>query len=65
VKPFIWILAVLAGLAGLLAAWLIVPGTRSTPDCPQSVYIVSGPDGEPLECVCAKGSMATCFKPGP
>jgi len=38
---------------------------RGTSDCSSKIVIVKGPDGEPRECVCINGALATCFKPGP
>ncbi len=64
-KHFIWTVALLAGLVFLLGAWFVAQGTHSPPDCPRRVYMITGRDGEPLECICAEGAMATCFKPGP
>jgi len=29
------------------------------------VVMLRGAHGEPIECVCAKGALATCFNPGP
>jgi hypothetical protein len=65
VNYFAWAIGGLALMALLLAATLATQHTRSTSDCSGRVTIVKGADGEPLECVCAEGALATCFKPGP
>ena len=64
-KHFVLTMVVLAGLVVLLGAWFVASGTHSPPDCPRRLFTVAGADGEPLECVCAEGALATCFKPGP
>jgi len=35
------------------------------PDCKGGVVMLRGAHGEPIECVCAEGALATCFNPGP
>jgi hypothetical protein len=63
-KPFGWMLAVLVVLAALLAV-PIVARRSAPPDCAGRVVIVTGPDRQPLECVCVNGALSTCFNPGP
>jgi hypothetical protein len=65
VKYFAWMLAVLGLVVLLLAATLAAQRGRAGSDCSGRVTIVKGADGEPIECVCAAGALATCFKPGP
>jgi len=64
-KQFAWTMAALALVAILLAVPVMTRRTSSAPDCAGRVVIMKGPDGEPVECVCVGGTLATCFKPGP
>ena len=64
-KPFVWTMAALFAVVLLLGIWVATHETRTAPDCPQRILIVKRPDGEALECVCDRGALATCFKPGP
>jgi hypothetical protein len=64
VKTFWWVLAGLAFL-GVVLAVQVMGRTRPSPGCTSSVVIVRGPHGEPVECVCVDGVVATCFHPGP
>jgi hypothetical protein len=59
-----WILAVLFGFALLLVP-LMASRAQRWPDCKGHVVMLRGPHGEPIECVCSDGVMATCFAPGP
>src|SRR5262249_20181256 len=59
-----WILAVLFGVALLLVP-LMASRAQRWPACNGHVVMLRGPHGEPIECVCADGVMATCFSPGP
>lgn len=63
-KAFGWVLAGLLVLVVVLAAY-VLGRTRPSPDCTSSVVIVRGPHGQPVECVCIDGVIATCFNPGP
>ena len=63
-KAFWWVLAGLAFLAVALAVQ-VMGRTRPSPDCTSSVVIARGPHGEPVECVCVDGVVASCFHPGP
>jgi len=65
VKYFAWTMAALGLLVLALAASLAARSARSSADCSNRVAIVKGADGEPLECVCVQGAIATCFRPGP
>ena len=58
------IVAILAVLSIVLAVPL-VRHPRPPADCRERVVIVTGPDGQPLECVCIEGALSTCFSPGP
>ncbi len=50
---------------GLLATVALLPlRSPSGVECPASVVIVRGRGGAPLECVCVKGVLSTCFEPG-
>jgi len=64
VKTFGWILAGLLLLALGLAVH-VMGRTRPSHDCASSVVIARGPHGQPVECVCVDGVIATCFNPGP
>ena len=59
-----WILAVLLAVALLLVP-LVASRAQRWPDCTGQVLMVKGAHGEPLECVCVGGTLATCFNPGP
>jgi hypothetical protein len=59
-----WALAILFGLALLLVP-LMASRAQRWPDCKGHVTMLRGPHGEPIECVCTDGVMATCFAPGP
>ena len=39
--------------------------SRRWSDCSGKVVTFTGPRGEPVECVCFSGTLATCFDPGP
>ena len=58
---------VLAGLALLVVVLAVQVMGRARPprDCTSSVVITRGPHGQPIECVCIDGVIATCFNPGP
>jgi len=64
-KPFVWMVTALALVAILLAVSLMARRTPSAPDCAGRVIIMKGPGGEPVECVCVGGTLATCFNTGP
>ncbi|OLB98911.1 MAG: hypothetical protein AUH30_06570 [Candidatus Rokubacteria bacterium 13_1_40CM_68_15] len=59
-----WILAILFGLALFLVP-LMASRAHHWPDCKGGVVMLRGAHGEPIECVCAEGALATCFNPGP
>jgi hypothetical protein len=59
-----WVLAVLAVLVVVVAVQ-VMGRARPSRDCTSSVVIARGPHGEPVECVCVDGVIATCFNPGP
>ena len=58
--PAMTVMAMYAGMAIVLA-----PHKRPAPDCAGRVVMIRGPHGEPMECVCVQGVLATCFEPGP
>jgi hypothetical protein len=64
-KQLLWILALLTLLGVLIAVPVIARRQQPGPDCRDRVLIVKGAHGEPLECVCIEGTLATCFSPGP
>ena len=64
-KPFVLMVAALALVAILLAVSLMGHRTSSGPDCAGQVVVMKGPGGEPVECVCVRGTLAACFNPGP
>jgi Na+/H+-dicarboxylate symporter len=53
------LLTLMALLTGLVFARLAHPRT----DCRSRVMVFKDPREERLECVCAEGTLATCFKP--
>jgi hypothetical protein len=59
------LMVALALLAVLLAVPVMKRRTSAAPDCSGSVVILRKPSGEPVECVCVDGVLATCFNPGP
>jgi hypothetical protein len=59
------IIVALALLAVVLAVPVMKRRTSSAPDCSGRVVILRKPSGEPVECVCVDGVLATCFTPGP
>lgn len=64
-KYLVWILLSL-GILVVAASWLVVvPRHRPASECTGRIMIVPGLLGEPLECVCDEGRLATCFTPGP
>lgn len=59
---------VLTGLLVLAALMAVSVVTRRMPqgsDCTERIVILRGPHGQPVECVCIEGALATCFNPGP
>jgi hypothetical protein len=64
-KPLIWLMLALAVLAIVLAVPVMRRRTSSAPDCSGRVVILRKPSGEPVECVCIDGVLASCFNPGP
>lgn len=59
------IVGLLLVVAVLLAVPLVARRGRPWPDCVSQVVIATGPAGRPVECVCDRGALATCFDPGP
>jgi hypothetical protein len=49
----------------LVAVSLLALRTRGGVECPGTVVIVRGRGGQPFECVCVDGVLATCFESGP
>jgi hypothetical protein len=64
-KLLAWLMAALALVAILLAIPVMGRRTSSAPDCSGRVVILRKPGGEPVECVCIDGVLASCFNPGP
>lgn len=60
--------ALLAAFLLLVAMLLAVPvlahRPHRWPDCRGKTVTLTGPRGEPMECVCFPGILATCFAPG-
>jgi hypothetical protein len=65
VKQFLWIMVGLVLLSMLLAGPVVARLGHPKADCSNRVSIVTGPNGEPRECVCIDGALAGCFAPGP
>ena len=65
VKQTAWILLVLVGLALLLSVPVIGRWAQRSPECTGKIVTYTGPHGQPVECVCLDGTLATCFDPGP
>jgi hypothetical protein len=59
------ILTVLLVLGLLLGMEVVTLAKHPASDCSGRIVIVRSAHGEPLECVCQAGVLATCFKPGP
>jgi hypothetical protein len=64
-KIYAWIVAFLAVLALTGTAFVLASHNHPGPDCAGRVVMLKGPHGEPMECVCISGVMASCFEPGP
>jgi hypothetical protein len=64
-KMYGWIVAFLAVLALVGTAFVLAHHDPPGPDCAGRVVMLKGPHGEPMECVCIRGVMASCFEPGP
>jgi hypothetical protein len=64
-KVFVLILGVLLVLGVLLGVGVLTLAEQPASDCDGRVVIVRGRHGEPLECTCQAGVLATCFAPGP
>jgi len=64
-KVYGWIVAFLAVLALAGSAFVLAPHNHPVRDCAGGVVVLKGPHGEPMECVCIRGVMASCFEPGP
>jgi len=60
-----WIVAFLAVLALAGSAFVLAPHNHPVRDCAGRAMMLKGPHGEPIECVCIRGVMASCFEPGP
>ena len=63
-KLYMWILIVLSTLTVLTTA-LVLAHRPSALDCGNSITVIRGKDGAPMECVCVGGVLASCFEPGP
>jgi hypothetical protein len=64
-KVYGWIVAFLAVLALAGIAFVLAPHSHPVRDCAGRVGMLKGPHGAPMECVCIRGVMASCFEPGP
>ncbi len=64
-KHILWLLALLAVVAVLIAVPVVARQSHPWADCDGRVVITNGPHGEPRECVCVGGTLSTCFTPGP
>jgi hypothetical protein len=64
-NPYGWIVAFLAVLALAGLAIVLAPHKPPAPDCAGRVVTIRGPHGQPMECVCVQGVIASCFAPGP
>lgn len=63
-KVYGWIVAFLAVLA-MAGTAFVLAHNDPVPDCAGRVVMLKGPQGEPMECVCIRGVMASCFESGP
>jgi hypothetical protein len=64
-KMYGWIVAFLAVLALAGTTFVLAHHNDPVPDCAGPVVMLKGLQGEPMECVCIRGVMASCFEPGP
>ena len=55
----------LLAMAMLLAMSVLAHRSQHWPDCTGKVVALTGRHGEPVECVCFSGTLATCFEAGP
>ena len=61
VKQTALIVAFLMALALMMAVPVLAHGPKGWSDCRGQVVTFTGPHHEPVECVCFKKSLATCF----
>lgn len=64
-KPFVFVMLGLVLIAMMLAVPIVTRGPSAPPDCVGRVVILKKPNGEPVECVCVRGVLESCFNPGP
>jgi len=64
-KQLGWILVLLLALVLVLAVTVVRSQRRPPRDCTNQVLSLKGPHGEPLECVCQAGALASCVHPQP
>jgi len=64
-KRYAWILIVVGLLAIIATAFQMAPPRVAKRTCQSSIVITKGKDGLPLECVCERGVLTSCFGPGP
>jgi hypothetical protein len=62
-KHFVLIMLGLLTLMVLLTGLVFARLAHPRADCRSHVMVFKDPGGERLECVCAEGTLATCFKP--
>lgn len=64
-KPLVLVMLGLVLLAAVLAVPIMTRAPGPAPDCTGRIVILKKPNGEPVECVCVRGVLESCFNPGP
>jgi hypothetical protein len=64
-KRYAWILIMAGILAIVGTAFQLAPHRVPERTCPSRIVMTKGKDGAPLECICARGVLTSCFGPGP
>jgi hypothetical protein len=64
-KQTVLFVVFLLAIGMLVAVPVLAHFSRPWSDCSGKVVTFTGPRGEPVECVCFPGTLATCFDPGP
>jgi len=64
-KQAMLLVVFLLAVAVLVAVPVLAHFSRRGSDCSGKVVTFTGPRGEPVECVCFSGTLATCFDAGP
>ena len=64
-KQAMLLVVFLLAVAVLVAVPVLAHFSRRGAGCSGEVVTFTGPRGEPVECACFSGTLATCFDAGP